>query len=239
MSVAIIGGTGIGSKLSDKCAEAKVVGTRFGEVTYRRHPSGTTIVARHGEGHKVPPHKVNYRALALGLQTLGCRYCLSSAAVGSLREDWEAGTIAVVSDFIDLTGRELTLFDTEIRHTDFSAPFSSTVRNALIGSAKAEGVQVRDSAVYVGGNGPRYETAAEIQAYRSLGGDIVGMTASSEAIVMREAGVEYACLAIVTNLGTGLAHAELTHAEVEEQMARSADAAIRILLGAAKALANS
>jgi 5'-methylthioadenosine phosphorylase len=183
----------------------------------------------------VPPHMVNYRAAAAGLKRLGIKWCLASAAVGSMRADWPAGTMVACSDFTDTSARNLTLFSDEVQHTDFSEPFSKAVSNALVQAGNSQGVKVQPEGVYINSNGPRYETPHEIKLLEHVG-DIVGMTAASEAIVMREAGIEYGCLAVVSNLAAGLENVELSHAEVVRQMQISGDAALKVLLGAAKLL---
>lgn len=196
------------------------------------------VVQRHSTGHATPPHLVNYRALALGIKALGARACFGSAAVGSLRADWPVGSFSVCSDFLDLTGRNLTLFDREVRHTDFSHPFDPRARSAMLQSAMDLSIDVIDGGVYVNGNGPRYETPKEVSLYRELGGDVVGMTAASEAIAMQEAGVPYACLAVSTNFACGLIGAALSHEEVVDEMQRSGEKAVSILLGAARSAAG-
>jgi 5'-methylthioadenosine phosphorylase len=140
------------------------------------------------------------------------------------------------SDFFDFTGRFATMFDSTVIHTDFTYPFAESVRHVLLAVAASEGLPIQPTGVYLGGNGPRYETPGEIQYYSSIKADLVGMTASSEAIVMREAGVDYGCLAIVTNLAAGISDQQLSHQEVEDEMNRSGERALSIMLGAALAL---
>lgn len=228
--VAIIGGTGIGEKLLGDKGCAIQVPTRFG-IMRARIVGDVLVLARHGAGHKLPPHKINYRAMALGLKFLGVEYCIASAAVGSLREDCSPGTLVGCSDFIELSGRNITLFDDTVRHTDFTTPFDACVREAI---ATSEGVM--DGGIYVNANGPRYETPREIRFFRQIGGDVVGMTAGSEAIVMREAGIKYSCLAIVSNLASGLAGTTLSHEEVQNVMEQTGDKAVSVLLQAAERL---
>jgi 5'-methylthioadenosine phosphorylase len=223
----IIGGTGIGERLAEIPGQVIHIPTPKGFLRGRLiDVEGKKVLAmsRHSAGHKVPPHKVNYAAMALAMKQLGARACFATAAVGSLRKEWGCGTLVACSDFIDLTGRFPTLYDTSVVHTDFSQPFPA--RDFLL---KAGGAQVHDGGVYVCGNGPRYETPQEIRLYTQFGGDVVGMTAASEAILMREAGVPYACLAIVTNLACGLSDMPLNHEEVVEEMERSGELALRIL----------
>ncbi|AIE87719.1 methylthioadenosine phosphorylase [Fimbriimonas ginsengisoli Gsoil 348] len=196
------------------------------------------LVSRHSAGHKVPPHKVNYKAMAFGMKALGAKGCLSTAAVGSLRREWGPGTLIACSDFLDFTGRALTLFDQTVVHRDFTNPFGVSTRRALLESASEVRDSVEDGGVYLCGNGPRYETPREIELYRSMGVDVVGMTAATEAILMREAEIDYACLAIVTNLAAGISPTPLDHQEVVDEMLRSGERAVRILIGAARKIAE-
>lgn len=207
------------------------VPTRFGLFCGSLTQDRVIVASRHAGGHRVPPHKVNYLALAEGLRRLGVKFCFASAAVGSLRDDWLPGKLVVCSDFLEVTGRNETRFDEEVNHKAFSQPFDELARNALLSAAGAESEK---SGTYVCANGPRYETPAEIQMYRELGGDVVGMTAGTEAIAMREAGIGYALLAVVTNLGAGLSEVEPNHEEVTEQMATTGASAVRILTEAAR-----
>lgn len=234
---AIIGGTGIGSRLAKLDGFSIHVPTPFGLIRCKvieLDGVSVSLVQRHSSGHSTPPHLVNYRGMALATRALGAKACFGSAAVGSLRPDWPVGSFSVCSDFLDLTARNLTLFDREVTHTDFSHPFAPNARGALLQSAADLSIEVYDGGVYVNGNGPRYETPKEVTLYREFGGDVVGMTAASEAIAMGEAGVPYACLAISTNLACGLIGASLSHQEVVDEMQRSGDKAVSVLLGAAK-----
>lgn len=170
--------------------------------------------------------------MAYGMRALGVKAVFSTAAVGSLRPEWGPGTLVACSDFLDFTFRNLTLFNRQVVHRDFSKPFPP--RGALLRAAEELGETVRDGGVYLSGNGPRYETPHEIQLYRQFGADLVGMTAASEAILMREAEVDYACLAIVTNLAAGISPTPLDHQEVVDEMLRSGERAVRLLIAAAR-----
>jgi 5'-methylthioadenosine phosphorylase len=227
--VGLVGGTGVGERLEALGGQALVVPTRFGALRGRLVPvSGLSlvVVSRHTVGHKVPPHAVEYGAVADGLRRLGVRACFASAAVGSLREDWGAGTLAACTDFLDVSARGTTMYESSVRHTDFSRPFP--VSQLLVG----EGVV--DSCVYANVNGPRYETPFEVSLLRGLGADVVGMTAASEAVAMREAGVPYGCLAVVTNLGTGLSSSSLSHGEVGKAMDECGERVVQLMLRAAQ-----
>lgn len=166
--------------------------------------------------------------MARAAKQLGAKACLATAAVGSLRREWGPGTLVVAKDFLDLTYRNVTMHERQVVHTDFSTPFPA--RDALL---FAGGERVQDGGVYLGLNGPRYETPAEIETFGKLGADLVGMTASTEAIAFREAGIDYGLLAIVTNLAAGLSDAILDHQEVVDEMVRTGESAVKILLDAA------
>lgn len=239
--VGIIGGTGIGERLLAKGGTPIHIPTPAGVMRGRIVTVGdlkVVVAGRHSAGHKVPPHLVNYAALAYGMKALGVKACLASAAVGSLRAEWGPGTFVACSDFFDLTGRNSTLFHAKVVHRDFTDPFGRASREALLAAAAEVGVPIEKEGLYICLNGPRYETPREIGLYRQFGGDVVGMTAASEAILMREVEIDYGCLAIVTNLASGISETELSHEEVVEEMRRSGEIAVDLLLRAARRLAG-
>ena len=230
--VALVGGTGVGDRLAELGGTPLHVPTPFGVLRGRLldiDGLSVVVVRRHAEGHRTPPHMVKYEAIADGLRRLGVRACFSTAAVGSLHEDWPVGQLAVCTDLLDLTGRRTTLFDREVRHTDFSSPFPAARH-----LRSAAGDEAEPNAVYACMDGPRYETPHEITILRQLGADVVGMTAASEAIAMHEAGVPYGCLAVVTNLGCGIGQEELAHGDVTDVMQERGERIVQILLEAAK-----
>ena len=232
IDVALIGGTGIGERLAALGGAAVHVPTSDGLVrgrVFEHRGARLFALSRHSAGHKVPPHRVGYAAMARAALALGARACLATAAVGSLRREWGPGTLVAARDFLDLTYRNLTMHDRQVRHVDFSTPFPARVSLLQAG--------VVDDGVYMGLNGPRYETPQEIETFRGLGADLVGMTATTEAIAFREIGVPYGLLAIVTNLAAGLSDAPLDHEEVVVEMRRSGERAVDILLEAAVGLA--
>lgn len=233
----IIGGTGIGSRLMEQLTgEDVTLITRYGPLRGRitEHAGQRLfLIQRHSRGHKTPPHLVNYRAMAAGLQELSARFCLATAAVGSLDPDMGPGSFAVCRDFLDVSNRQPTLYDRVVRHVDFTLPMGSAARTALIEETPGAATT---NAVYVCVNGPRYETPHEIQTYRNWGGTVVGMTAASEAIVMREAGIDYACISIVTNFASGISPGPLDHSEVTDVMNDRGAEVVAILLRAAARL---
>ena len=230
---AIIGGTGVGSLLSDLGGQAVHIPTQFGMVRGKRIQVGAKhvlLLSRHSAGHAVPPHRVNYRGMAAAVRAVGANVCFASAAVGSLIAEVGVGSLMVCDDFVDLTGRNLTAFDDRVIHTPFSQPFGARTRNALLESANRGRAEVIDGGIYIGLNGPRFETPAEIRLLAKVG-DVVGMTASSEAIAMKEQGVEYGLLAIVTNLGEGLGGV-VDHGLVGKAMVDLGPKAVQIFKGA-------
>lgn len=242
VDAAIIGGTGVGHRLAELGGTPIHIPTPFGFARGKlldHEGIRTLLLQRHGIGHKTPPHAINYRAIASAVRQLGAKACFSTAATGGLRTDWPNGTMAVCHEFINATGRNLTMFERGVVHTDFTEPFAESARGWLLAAAAAAGLDVQNRAIYVNGNGPRYETPHEVALYRKIGGDVVGMTAATEAIVMGESGVPYACLAVVTNAGAGIIGQPLSHEEVVEEMERIGAQAVQILLGAAKLAAAS
>ncbi|MFZ4506444.1 MAG: MTAP family purine nucleoside phosphorylase [Fimbriimonas sp.] len=225
---AIIGGTGIGAHLQAMPGIPLHVPTPFGMVR-GKVADGFLILSRHSAGHKVPPHEVNYRGLALACSALRVRGCLASAAVGSLRADWAPGTLALCDQVIDVSARNLTIHSSSVVHQSMTNPFDPGLREAVLSMAT---VDVQPRACYVNVNGPRFETGAEIRAFGQLGGDVVGMTAGSEAIAMAEAGVPYACLSIVTNFGAGLTLEDPDHHGVVDVMNERAGAVLRLFFDA-------
>jgi len=223
MRYAIIGGTGAYDPGFLECIREIEVQTPYGKAhlvagTYKQVEVG--FVFRHGRDHSVPPHKVNYRAVIWALKSLGVQYAVATNAVGSCKPSFAVGDFVLVDQFIDLTkSRPLTFFDgeqTPVVHTDITYPYCPTLRQALLSRGREMGVPVHDRGCYVCFEGPRYETAAEVRMAAMLGGDVVGMTGVPEVVLAREAGICYASICIVTNMGAGLAGNTLSHDEVSE-----------------------
>ena len=214
----IIGGSGVGEHLRSLGGRPLAITTAFGTIRGQvLETSGRKILMlpRHGRGHKNPPHLVNYRGQARAAAELGASMCVSTAAVGSLTLEIPIRQTVICDGMIDACRqRPLTQFDAGVRHTPIPHPFAPSVRDALAAASPSS----RDGGVYLGVDGPRFETPDEIQMYRAWGGDLVGMTASSEAVAMAEAGIPYGLLAIVTNYGCGLSETPPSDDEVQEIM---------------------
>lgn len=228
MEYAIIGGTGVyDPELLEGRGERRVE-TPFGAIEVETGVYRGIEVAflpRHGKGHSIPPHKINYRANIWGLRALGVRRVLATAAVGSINEAMNPGDFVIIDQFIDFTkARVQTFFDDGeqgVVHVDVTEPYCPELRAALIEIGQEMGLSLHKSGTYFCVEGPRYETAAEIRAARILGGDVVGMTNIPEAVLAREAGLCYATIAMVTNMGAGMTNRPLSHDEVVEVMARN------------------
>ena len=212
IALAIIGGTGL-----YKLADLQDVTSHEPETRYGM-PSGPVRVgtldghriafmARHGEGHSVPPHKVNYRANLAALQTLGAQRILALNTVGGITEHFGPRVLACPDQLIDYTwGRVSTICEepgTEVLHVDFGEPYTRSLRQAVVAAATKARVALVDGGCYGATQGPRLETRAEIVRMRRDGCDLVGMTGMPEAGLAREMGLDYACLAIVANWAAG------------------------------------
>jgi len=210
--LAIIGGSGLTRLANLDVRRREVVRTPYGE------PSGPLIfgtmqgrevifLARHGEDHTIPPHKVNYRANIWALHSQQARDILSVASVGGIRSDLTPGTLAVPDQIIDYThGRKSTFFsnaDSGVIHVDFTHPYCESLRRRLLGAAAEDKEQIVAGGTYAATQGPRLETAAEINRLERDGADMVGMTGMPEAVLAREMGLCYAAIAMVVNHAAG------------------------------------
>ncbi len=168
------------------------------------------FLARHGYGHTIPPHKVNYRANLWALAKVAkAARIVSVASVGGIRPNLAPGTLVVPHQIIDYTtGRAATYFEggeSQVVHVDFTHPYDLTLRADLLRIAGEVGEPVVDGAVYAATQGPRLETAAEVNRIDRDGGDIIGMTGMPEAALARELEIPYAALCVVANWAAGRA----------------------------------
>ena len=215
--IAIIGGTGLEALLKD--TKQIRVGTPYGlppPISVGETDRKTVaFLPRHGVHHSVPPHRVNYRANVYALHEIGVKRIAATNAVGAINLDFKPGDLVVPHDLIDFTRRrQLTFYDeTPVTHVDVSQPYCPEIRGLLIEKAKESGVRVWDRAVLACTEGPRYETTAEIEMFRRLGCDVVGMTGAPEAVLARELEMCYATLCFVSNLAAGMQR-RLTASEV-------------------------
>jgi 5'-methylthioadenosine phosphorylase len=159
------------------------------------------FLPRHGRGHRIPPHSINYRANICALKKLGARQVVSLSAVGSMKEDIAPGQVVLVDQYIDLTKRRVsTFFDGDVAaHVSFADPVCPALRAAALLAARRAGATVVDGGSYVCIEGPQFSTRAESLLYRSWGVSVIGMTAMPEAKLAREAELPYATLAFATD----------------------------------------
>ncbi|MGB8780064.1 MAG: S-methyl-5'-thioadenosine phosphorylase [Candidatus Bathyarchaeia archaeon] len=207
-SIAIIGGSGL-ERLFEK-PEQSIVKTPYGTAppVSIGKVGGKQVVflPRHGPNHSVPPHRINYKASIWALHTLGVRRIFATNAVGAINRDFKPGQIAVPHDFVDFTKARCTTFYDEapVTHVDFSQPYCPQMRKLLLDAARKTGLHVWDKVVMVCTEGPRLETPAEIEMFRRLGCDIVGMTGFPEVVLARELEMCYASTCYVSNMAAGI-----------------------------------
>jgi 5'-methylthioinosine phosphorylase len=224
IDLAVIGGTGVYRLASLEDAEAFEGDTpwgapsgpvRIGTIRGRR----VAFLARHGEGHSLPPHRVNYRANLWQLKQLGAARVLAINTVGGITERFGPQVLALPDQLIDYTwGRAASFWDGEggeVLHVDFGDPYTPSLRAEVLAAAARAGTALVDGGCYGATQGPRLETRAEIARMRRDGCDLVGMTGMPEAGLARELGLDYACLAVVANWAAGCSdEGEITLAEV-------------------------
>ena len=210
--LAIIGGSGLSQLANLHITRRQVLRTPYGEPS---SPAtfgvlgGVEIVfmARHGYGHTLAPHEINYRANVWALRELGAREVIAVNSVGGIAAHLGPGTLVVPDNLIDYTsGRPLTFFegaDQPVTHVDFTWPFSGPVRSALLQAGAEAGLAIHDGGVYATTNGPRLESAAEINRLERDGAAMVGMTGMPEAVLARELDLPYAMLALAVNWAAG------------------------------------
>jgi len=236
VEVGVIGGTGL-YRLGVSGGRWRGVRTPYGRVEVLVGDLGSRRVAflpRHGRRHEAPPHLVNYRANLWALRSLGVKRILAVSACGSLNPRMRPGGLVLLDQFLDFTkGRPATFYTgggKGVVHVDLTEPYCPELRRILQEAAKEEGIRLHPRGTYVCTEGPRFETAAEIRAFRRLGGDLVGMTNVPECVLARELEMCYAAVGLVTNFAAGLAGTKLTHTEVAERMGEGTKTIARLFL---------
>ncbi|MAA74235.1 MAG: 5'-methylthioadenosine phosphorylase [Salinisphaeraceae bacterium] len=224
--IGIIGGTALAELAGLEQAQQMHPETGFGApsgplVSGRFAGRDVTFLMRHGRGHAIPPHAINYRANIQALADAGVKQVIAIAAVGGIHPDMPAGSLVIPDQIIDYSwGRAHSFWegDGAMLHVDFTQPYSESLRRSLIDAAQTLDLPVVDRGVHGVTQGPRLETAAEVDRMERDGCDIVGMTGMPEASLAREAGLEYACCAVVVNQAAGRGEAAI-HAEIEHTLA--------------------
>lgn len=247
--LAIIGGSGATQLSNLVISHRQVIRTPYGE------PSGAltfgtldeqpvVFLARHGYGHTLAPHEINYRANLWALQAQGVKRVIALATVGGIRTDLVPGTLIIPDQIIDYTwGRKFTYFegsDKPVVHVDFTHPYCDKLRQLCLDAAAQTGITVVNGGVYAATQGPRLETAAEINRLARDGADMVGMTAMPEAALARELGLSYAAITLVANAAAGRGQSqEKIDLQTVTHVMEHAMPQVRRLLGAIVALDHS
>ncbi len=240
MRLAVIGGTGVYELDAVRDSRPVRVETPYGAIeAWPGEIAGREVffLPRHGVGHTVAPHRINYRANIAGVRKLGCTVVIATNAVGSLRRDLTPASFVLPNQFIDFTRvRPLTFYDGEdehgVKHADMSSPYCATVRQWLTAAALDRHEPCASAATYLCAEGPRFETPAEIRMFAQWGADLVGMTGVPEVVLAREIGLCYASLCIVTNYAAGISPTPLSNQEVTDLMAERRGAVNEILTAA-------
>ncbi|MEM1557703.1 MAG: MTAP family purine nucleoside phosphorylase [Thermoproteota archaeon] len=257
VKIGIIGGSGLYTLLE---AEGyRIVETPFGktpriEIGYVSDKA-VAFLPRHSKpgslkvSHAVPPSEINYRANIYGLKKLGVERIFTTQAAGSINPNIKPGEFVIVDQVIDMTKRRIpTFFDgkTKIKifkdkppisgvvHIDFTNPYCPELREVLKKSCEEEKILYHPKGTYICTEGPRFESPAEIAAYRILGADVVGMTGYPEVALARELGICYASIVMSTNYAAGTGPVKITHEEVKEIFNKNIDNVKRLLTKAVK-----
>jgi 5'-methylthioinosine phosphorylase len=210
--IGIIGGSGLGKINNLEVVSEENADTPYGKpscsvVSGIINNQAIVFLPRHGSGHSIAPHNINYRANVWALKEAGVTHLIAINAVGGITKNMSPLTLVFPDQIIDYTySREHTFFDAnaeKVTHVDFTHPYSSTLRTGLYDAANAADIKHESKAVYGVTQGPRLETSAEIQRMEKDGCDIVGMTGMPEAVLARELGLEYASCSVVVNWAAG------------------------------------
>ncbi len=225
--LAIIGGTGLTSLKDLKIIRREVMHTPYGEpsaplVFGEMAGREVMFLPRHGAGHTIPPHKVNYRANLWALKESGAEQVIAINAVGGIRADMTPGKLVVPDQIIDYTwSRTNTYFEeglSHVTHIDFTEPYCEELRKTLLMCGNEAGVPLIGEGTYAATQGPRLETTAEINKLERDGCDLVGMTGMPEAALARELELCYACVAVVANMGAGRGDEAITMEMIERHL---------------------
>lgn len=245
-TLALIGGTGLGQWRES--GETLDLDTPYGAPSaairvIAKSPVRLLFLPRHGDPHRIPPHRVNYRANLWALREAGADHVLAVYAVGGLHEPYAPATLAAPDQLIDYSwGREHTYSDSAdvpLVHIDFTRPCEGPLRHALLATARRSSIEVVDGGCIGVFQGPRLESAAEIERARRDGCDMAGMTALPEAGLARELGLDFAGLAVVSNWGAGVGGMSLSEEDIARTLLEPMDRVRRLVDALALDLAKT
>ena len=234
MKIAIIGGSGYDNFPLMEEEKKKTIETPYGTAKLKCGKyKGNEIIflPRHDFDSSVPPHKINNRANIAALKKVNVNFVLATAASGSLNKKMRPGDLAVLTDMIDFTKWRIETFFSERKpiYTDLTHPYDLMLISKIKKAAVKSRIKIHKSAVYVCTEGPRFETPAEIKAFRIMGGDLVGMTGAPEVILAAEAKLKYASVAIVTNYAAGMSKNKLSAEEILDMTAEKKEVLTRLI----------
>lgn len=234
----IIGGSGL-TRLKDfEITGRRVMRTPYGEpsapLTYGELGGQEVVfLPRHGQGHTIPPHRINYQANLWALKECGVSHVAAVAAVGGIAANLSSGEIAFPDQIIDYTwGRAHTYFgntQTPVTHVDFTQPYCEALRAIMIDAARRVGLHTVNEGTYAATQGPRFESIAEIRKLERDGATMVGMTGMPEAGLARELGLCYATVAVIANPAAGKAAGEISLKQIEQSLELGMDKVRRLL----------
>jgi 5'-methylthioadenosine phosphorylase len=241
--IGIIGGSGLYDPGIIKDAQEVKVYTPYGEpsdyiIVGKVEGRSVAFLPRHGRGHRIPPHKINYRANIWAMKELGVKFLISVSAVGSLRLDYKPGDFVVPDQFIDMTKkRDYTFFDGPVvAHVSMAEPFCESLRRVIISASKDLNITTHDRGTYICIEGPRFSTRAESRVWKEVfKADIIGMTLVPEVNLACEAQLCYATIAMVTDYDV-FAEIPVTAEEVTRVMAENTEKVKRLLYEVIKRL---
>lgn len=229
----------VGSGLVSLCGsdDGQIIDTRFGApsaAVKNAEIGGQNVLtlARHGEPHRIPPHAINYCANLVALKKAGATHIISMNTVGVITNIRDSGQIAIPDQIMDYTwGRQHTVYDAiddHLDHIEFTDPFTSSLRRDLLSAAVTANLDCYDGGVYATTQGPRLESAAEVDRFERDGADFLGMTAMPEASIARELGMAFVCLTLIVNRAAGRSSTPI-HADVEASTLSARTQAISLL----------
>lgn len=236
--LAIIGGTGLTSLKDLKIIRREVMHTPYGEpsaplVFGEMAGKEVMFLPRHGAGHTIPPHKINYRANLWALKESGAEQVIAVNAVGGIRADMTPGRLVIPDQIVDFTWSRINTYFEEglaqVTHIDFTEPYCESLRQAMLSCAEAIALQVIGEGTYAATQGPRLETAAEIDKLERDGCDLVGMTGMPEACLARELELCYASIAVVANMAAGRGEEAITMEMIERHLSSGLNDVRRLL----------
>jgi len=229
-----ITGTGFYTLPNISDVRSESVETPFGDVSVEIGKLGKEEIAfipRHGKDHSIAPDKINYRANVYALHMLGVERILATSVSGSLRRAWPPGTLVLIDQWLDFTkGRVQSFYplDGKLAHVDVTDPYCPTMHGLLSQEAEKMNLPLQKGATYACFSGPRFETRAEIEMVRRLGGDLVGQTNFPESMLARELAMCYATVGVVSNLAAGMTPAQVTATEVSVNLKTLGDTISRL-----------